>query len=156
LKVLATQYTLSRRALEIYVAGCKGDDKLGHCPNCHNPESWNFDIGDLYDKVYFEKIKTKVQDFDNMITSIQVFGGEPNDQNHIELEQMLRDLKTLNKPIWLFTRYDLENCPKFELELCDYIKTGRYIEKLSCNNNLQYGIQLATENQHIYKKGLDY
>ena len=74
------------------MAGCKGNP---HCTNCHNPESWNFDIGDLYDEVYFEKIKTKVQDFDNMITSIQIFGGEPNDQNHVELEQMLRDLKLL-------------------------------------------------------------
>ena len=153
MNVLATQYTLSRKAFEIYVAGCKGNP---HCTNCHNPESWNFDIGDLYNEVYFEKIKTKVQDFDNMITSIQIFGGEVNDQNHNELEQMLRDLKTLNKPIWIFTRYDLKDCPEFELELCDYIKTGRYIEELNCSNNLQYGIQLATENQHIYKKGLDY
>jgi anaerobic ribonucleoside-triphosphate reductase activating protein len=113
-------------------------------------------MGDLYDEVYFEKIKTKVQDFDNMIASIQIFGGEVNDQNYNELEQMLRDLKTLNKKTWLFTRYDLKDCPKFELELCDYIKCGRYIEELSCSDNLQYGIQLATKNQHIYKKGLDY
>lgn len=138
------------------MAGCKGDDKLGHCPSCHNKESWNFNIGDLYNEVYFEKIKTKVQNFDNMIDSIQLFGGEVNDQNYIELEKLLRDLKALNKPIWLFTRYDLKDCPKFELELCDYIKTGRYAEELSCNDNIQFGITLATSNQSIYKKGLDY
>jgi anaerobic ribonucleoside-triphosphate reductase activating protein len=156
LNILATQYTLTRKAFEIYVAGCKGDDKLGHCPNCHNPESWNFSLGDKYDKEYFENIKNKVTEFDDLIQSIQLFGGEINDQNHIEVEQLLRDLKTLNKPIWLFTRYDLKECPKFELELCDYIKTGKYIEDLSCMNNKQYGIQLATSNQQIYKKGVDY
>lgn len=106
--------------------------------------------------MYFEKIKTKVRDFNDMIESIQIFGGEPNDQNHTELEQLVKDLKTLNKEIWLFTRYDLKECPKFELELCDYIKCGKYIQELSCNDNMQYGVQLATNNQHIYKKGVDY
>lgn len=138
------------------MAGCKGDDKLGHCPHCHNPETWNFNLGDLYDEVYFNKIKNKVQEFNNMIKNIEIYGGEPNDQNYIKLEHFLTDLKTLNKPIWLFTRYDLKDCPNFEYRLCDYIKCGRYIKELSCDNNSQYGFNLATSNQKIYKKGLDY
>ena len=91
-----------------------------------------------------------------MINRIEIFGGEPNDQNHNELELFLRDLKTLNKEIWLFTRYDLKDCPKFELELCDYIKCGKYIPHLSCDNNIQYNLTLATTNQKIYKRGVDY
>lgn len=135
------------------MAGCKGNP---HCTHCHNPETWRFDQGDLYNEVYFEKIKTKINDFDKLIGSIQIFGGEINDQNYIELEKMLRDLKTLNRPIWLFTRYDLDECPKFELELCDYIKTGRYVPELSCENNIQFGVTLATSNQRIHKKGVNY
>ena len=91
-----------------------------------------------------------------MINKIELFGGEINDQNHEELEVFLKDLKSLNKEIWLFTRYDLKDCPKFELELCDYIKCGSYIPELICDNNLQYNLRLATSNQHIYKKGIDY
>lgn len=157
MRILGTQYTLSRKALEIYLSGCKGDDKLGHCPNCHNPESWSFNKGELYTEKYFEeKIKRKIKDFPNIIDNIEIYGGEPNDQNHIELESFLMDLNTLHKKIWLFTRYDLNNCPKFEYGLCDYIKCGRYIEELNCENNLQHGIRLATSNQHIYKRGVDY
>jgi hypothetical protein len=32
-----------------------------------------------------------------------------------------------------------------------YIKTGRYIEEFKCNDNIQYGIKLASSNQQIYK-----
>jgi anaerobic ribonucleoside-triphosphate reductase activating protein len=117
MNILSTQYTLSRKSLEIYIAGCKGDVN-GRCPNCHNPESWNFNNGDLYDKEYFNKIKSKVEEFDNLIQNIEIFGGEPNDQNQSELEDMLLDLKTLNKPIWLFTRYDLCSIPQFEKDIC--------------------------------------
>lgn len=155
MNILATQYTLLRKSLEIYVAGCKGNNGV-HCTSCHNPESWEFNQGRIYNEFYFNKIKAKIDDFNDMINKIEIFGGEINDQNHEELEVFLKDLKSLDKEIWLFTRYDLKDCPRFELELCDYIKCGAYIPELSCNNNLQYGITLATSNQKIYKKGLDY
>lgn len=156
MRILGTQYTLNRKSLEIYVSGCKGDDKLGRCPNCHNPESWSFNNGEIYDNEYFELIKEKINEFDDIIENIEIYGGEPNDQNLNELELFLKDLKSLNKTIWLFTRYELDKCPRFEYELCDYIKCGRYIQELLCKNNLQYGFNLATSNQKIYKKGVDY
>ena len=137
MNILATQYTLSRKSLEIYVAGCKGDARYGHCRNCHNPETWCFNQGTDYN-LELPKIKKKVKDFDEMIKRIEIFGGEPNDQDWNELEDFLRELKELNK------------------ELCDYIKTGSYIEELRCDDNIQYGIKLATSNQKINKKGIDY
>lgn len=155
MNILATQYTLSRKSLEIYLAGCKGDKGV-HCTSCHNPETWNFNQGRKYDIKYASDIYSKVASFSNMIDNIEIFGGEPNDQNLDELKNLLIDLRVLNKNIWLFTRYDFESLPKFELELCDYIKCGKYIPELTCNNNLQYGIKLATSNQKIYKKGVDY
>ena len=137
MNILATQYTLSRKSLEIYVAGCKGDARYGHCRNCHNPETWCFNQGTDYN-LELPKIKKKVKDFDEMIKRIEIFGGEPNDQDWNELEDFLRELKELNK------------------ELCDYIKTGSYIEELKSDDNIQYGIKLATSNQKINKKGIDY
>ena len=34
---------------------------------------------------------------------------------------------------------------------CNYIKCGQYIEELSTNENIQYGVKLASSNQNIYQ-----
>lgn len=154
MNIIGTQYTLQYKSLDIYIAGCNGNP---HCTNCHNPESWDFNQGINYTGEYFNKyIKQKCNDFSSLIENIMVFGGEPNDQDKDELLHLLFDLKSLNKKIWIFTRYDLKQLPKFELELCDYIKCGKYIPELTIENNTQYGIKLATSNQKIYKKNIDY
>ena len=153
MRILATQYTLSTKSLEIYVAGCNGQP---HCKNCHNPESWNFNNGDLYTTDKFLAIKEKIADNPLLIKNIMIFGGEPLDQDKGELLILLQTLKTLNLPIWIFTRYDITEVYDFVKEYCDYIKCGRYIEELKTDNNIQYGIKLATSNQKIYKKGVDY
>lgn len=154
MNILSTQYTLQYKSLDIYVAGCSGNP---HCTDCHNPESWDFNQGDKYTLEYFNKhIKQKCIEFPNLINNIIIFGGEPNNQNKDELLHLLFDLKTLSKSIWLFTRYNILDVPKYELILCDYIKCGRYIPELITENNIMYGIKLATSNQRIYKKGLDY
>jgi len=85
-----------------------------------------------------------------------LFGGEPLDQKHEDLLHMLLDLESLNKKIWLFTRYEIEEIPKEIISLCDYIKCGRYIPELTSDSNIMYDIKLATSNQFIYKKGLNY
>ena len=98
----------------------------------------------------------KIEDFSSLIKRVEIFGGEPNDQNLEELEDLLTILKSTNKELWVWTRYNLKDCPEFEKELCDYIKTGEYNEILKCEDNIQYGIKLATSNQKINKKGIDY
>lgn len=45
----------------------------------------------------------------------------------------------------------LKLCDKF-----DYIKVGRFIEELKTANHIEYGVVLASSNQHILKKGIDY
>lgn len=153
MNILATSYTLKYKSLDIYVAGCSG---IPHCTNCQNPESWNFAFGEKYDFNYYTKLQSKINDFNYMIENIMVFGGEPLDQNHDELLHFLFDLKSFNKGIWLFTRYDINEIPNEIKHICNYIKTGRYIPNLKVEKNLQYGINLATSNQKIYKKGIDY
>lgn len=151
--ILTTQYTLNNRALEIYVSGCSGNP---HCKNCHNPESWSFNQGDLYDDDYCDKLTDKIWEFNSMIDNIMIFGGEPLDQDLEELNQLLIDVYCDDKPIWIFTRYNFEEVPSFIKDLCDYIKCGRYLPELKVDSNIQYGINLATSNQKIYKKGIDY
>lgn len=154
MNILSTQYTLSTKSLEIYVAGCSGNP---HCKNCHNPMSWDFNLGEEYHIGYFNNnIRNKINQFDDLIDNIMIFGGEPLDQPYDYLTDMLYDLKSLNKSIWLFTRYNIEDVDIVIKNYCDYIKCGRYIESLRTDDNIQYGIKLATSNQNIYKKGVDY
>jgi len=148
MNIISTQYTLEHNSLDIYISGCRGNP---HCSGCHNPESWDFNQGHIYNRGYFNYIKEKVRDFDLLIKNIMIFGGEPNDNNHDELLHMLTDLKSLNKKIWLFTRYEINEVPEFEYTLCDYIKTGKYDAELIVDNNIQYGIKLASSNQKIYE-----
>jgi anaerobic ribonucleoside-triphosphate reductase activating protein len=150
MNILATQYTLNYKSLDVYLAGCKGVNGV-HCSGCHNPESWNFNQGNLYSQEYFKLLKQKVISFNNLIDNIMIFGGEPLDQNHEELLLMLKDLKTLNKSIWLFTGYNIEEIPLKIKENCNYIKCGRFIPELKTHENIMYGIKLATSNQTIYK-----
>lgn len=154
MNILATQYTLPYRSLEIYVAGCNGNP---HCEQCFNPESWNFENGTKYTQNYFnEKIKQKVTTYSDLIKNIMIFGGEPLDQNHTDFMQMLKDLHNLNLPIWIFTRHDIKSVPNDVKKYCTYLKCGRYIPNLKTDSNVQYGIKLATSNQKIYKKGIDF
>jgi len=156
MRILSTQYTLATKSFEIYVAGCRGVDGQ-HCKNCHNPESWNFNQGEVFNDGYFkEKIASKIIEFNLLVKNIMIFGGEPLDQPIDELTDMLIKLNELNKPIWLFTRNKIDEVPYEVKNYCDYIKCGSYIPELSTDDNIQYGIKLATSNQHIYRKGMDY
>jgi anaerobic ribonucleoside-triphosphate reductase activating protein len=148
MNIIGTQYTLETNSFEIYVSGCRGNP---HCTGCHNPESWDFNLGHEYNMKYYLSIKSKIIMFNSLINNIMIFGGEPLDNDHDELLQLLFDLRGLNKKIWLFTRYEFDELPKFILDLCDYVKCGRYLEDLKTDNNIMFGIKLASSNQKIYK-----
>ncbi len=153
MRILATQYTLSMRSLDIYIAGCKAP----HCEGCHNPDGWSFEQGNSYGEVFTNKLLDKVKEFDTLVERIMIFGGEPLDSENDQLYSLLSFIKDeIKKPVWLFTRYDLDMVPDNIKERCDYIKCGRYEKDKATEDNEQYGISLATSNQNIYKKGLDF
>lgn len=153
MNILGTQYTAQQKAFEIYLSGCNANP---HCKNCHNPESWNFNCGEPYDDIYFHKILTKVNEFSSLIENIWILGGEPLDQDRKELKTFLFEMGNFNKCLWLFTRYEMDEIPRDIKKLCDYIKTGPYIETLSVDKNMHYGVNLASSNQHIYRRVTDF
>ena len=148
MKIAGTQFTLKTKSFEIYVSGCAGNP---HCKGCHNPETWDFDIGDEFDENIKEQITNKINSFSSLIQNIMIFGGEPLDQKKENLIDLLSFLSTFNKKIWLFTRYEKKEIPYDILSYLDYVKCGRYIPELSVDDNVCYGIKLATSNQKIYK-----
>jgi anaerobic ribonucleoside-triphosphate reductase activating protein len=151
MNIVTTQFTLSTKSLELFISGCKPP----HCDNCCNPELWTFGKENNYLEKFTE-IKTKIEEFDNLIDNILLVGGCPLDQNHLELTDLLKKLNTLKKTVFLFTRYGLGEVPYYVRRLCGYIKCGRYIPSLKTDDNIQYGIALATSNQNIYKHGKEY
>ena len=151
MNIISTEYILNTKSLEIFVSGCKSP----HCKGCCNPELWEFGSENNYLEK-FEEIKTKVKDYYILIDNIILVGGCPLDQDHKELVDLLEKLNTLNKKIFVFTKYELGDIPYTIRRLCDYIKCGRYTPSLKTEDNIQYGIKLATSNQIIYKKNKDY
>ncbi len=153
MKIASTQYTLQNKAFEIYFSGCGRNPK---CKNCCNQEIQSFDIGKEYNESYFLEISEKVTRFSSLIDNIMIFGGEPLDQNHKDFIKFLDDMQSLEKMIWVFTSYELNEVPIDILDRADYIKTGKYMEELSTATNKKYGITLATSNQNVYKEGIDF
>lgn len=160
MRLVSTQYSLEYEAFEFYFSGCRGN-----CKNCHNPELKSFDLGQNLGPQIFNSILDKVNRFSPMIKRYWILGGDPIDQPIAELSDFLSWLRenTPEKEIVLFTRYSLENIPDSIKKHCDFIKTGEYIEELSVpkekheeNRQENYGILLATSNQKVNKKGVDF
>lgn len=145
MRIAATQYNLQNKAFEIYLSGCKGS-----CKNCHNPELKDYEIGEEIDFDYIQlKLFPKIIEFENIIDSIWILGGEPLDQDLYRLDFLLSHIKI--KPLWLFTRYEIDSIPGSIKQYFNYIKTGSYIEELKTDKNIVCGINLASGNQKLYK-----
>jgi anaerobic ribonucleoside-triphosphate reductase activating protein len=147
MNIASTQYSLNTQSFEIYLSGCKGC-----CKGCCNPELKDFNIGEKITHSLIKQIVNKVNLFNDIVNNIWILGGDPLDQNIINLVNLLFFLKQgTNKKIWIFTRYPIEQIDEMIKCLSDYIKCGEYLEELKCNDNIQFGIRLATSNQKIYK-----
>ena len=129
-------------SVDIFLSGCKREPK---CKNCHNSHLWNFNEGvEINYNNLINWLSKKEEYYDN----ITIMGGEP--LHNKDLNILLEEIKTI-KPIWLYTSYELNEIPNDIKKLCTYIKTGKYIEELRSDNNIQYGIKLASDNQKIIK-----
>jgi anaerobic ribonucleoside-triphosphate reductase activating protein len=152
MNIAGVDYTLKTQSIDIYLSGCHPP----HCQGCHNPEAWDFNVGHPYDEVTCKLILEKIANNSDIVDNIFVMGGEPLDQPLFELMTLLGDLREAGKAIWLFTRYELDDISPEIGIMCDYIKTGRYVESLTYGTVERYGLKLATLNQRVWKRGVDY
>jgi anaerobic ribonucleoside-triphosphate reductase activating protein len=146
MNIAATEYSIGTKSFDIYISGCKG-----YCKGCCNPELQNPDFGDELSVVFFETLRNKMRIFDSLVDNIFIMGGEPLDQEISSLKLFLEKISLYNKPIWLFTHFSLEEIPEDIKQLCSYIKTGKYDMNNLVDNNIQYGVKLASGNQTIHK-----
>lgn len=143
MNIIATDFSLKHGSLEVYLAGC-----TRRCPGCHNPETWDFNQGDEWrmqveERYLMQRLETPLTD------KIWIMGGEPLDQDLKELEALLDFCAGAEKPIWLWTSYELEDIPDSILVRVNVIKTGPYRQEIPGYTDEKTGIRLASGNQRI-------
>lgn len=147
--IAAIRFSLRDHALEIYVAGCQGI-----CKGCQNPQLWDPTLGEEW--VSFKpEINNTLSEADTLVSSIRIYGGELLEKSKEDIIEFLEYLVTFNLPLWLFTRFELVNIEPELLKYFDYIKCGPY-DYTKVGSVTYYGVTLASTNQMIYKKGVNY
>jgi len=146
------EYSPKTKSIDIFFSGCNEP----FCDGCCNPELIDFNNGTDW-RLWVDRIEKYCHEYNGLVENIFLVGGSPTHQNLDEMYEFLGTIFMLNnQKIWLFAREELKDIPELFKGLCEYIKVGPYIPELACDDNIQYGIKLATKNQNIYKKREDY
>lgn len=104
------------------------------CKGCHNPETWNYELGDPLNSKHFQDI---IEYTDKpYISGITFTGGDPLSEKNITYTILLaKDIKEKlpNKDIWVWTGRSFEDISMIQgIELFDVIVDGRFeIDKKS-------------------------
>ena len=118
------------------------------CKGCHSTYLWE------YKGNYLSKdIDSIFNEYLGMFSCVCFMGG---DTNLIELKELLKLCKSKGLKTCIYTGTDDISIFKDCMKYLDYIKYGSYKEELKCDNNIFYGVKLATSNQKMLKKGIDY
>lgn len=140
----------------LWVSGC-----TLHCNGCHNPETWSFNSGKLFDEAAKQELFEALNK--SYIQGITFSGGHPlEDENVLDIYSLIVEIKEKlpEKDIWLYTGYKLEHilkpvehnqiidCRKQIVNMCDVVVDGRYIESLR-DITLRFR---GSKNQNIWRK----
>ena len=116
--------------VSLFVQGC---DKIPHCKNCFNPETWDFNGG----KEWTEETKEKFMELIDRpyIKRISILGGEPlASKNYLTIRYLLVEIKNKfpEKQIWLYSGYTFEHLSREQLGTIiytDILVDGEYIDE---------------------------
>ena len=102
--------------VSLYVSGC-----TFHCKGCHNPESWDFCVGEPFT----DEIKSTILNLCSLpyIKGLSILGGEPlHFKNKETLLSLLKEFKSKypNKDVWMWTGFKKEDL-NFENQIFQYI-----------------------------------
>ena len=114
----------------LYVSGC-----THKCPGCFNEEAQDFNYGKLWTKEVEDEFIEHLKNPN--IVGVNLLGGEPLQQGATVLHIINRIKEEINKPIWLWTGYRIEDIllrdkkakiQKDILYACDVVIDGLFIE----------------------------
>lgn len=115
--------------VSIFVSGC-----THHCKGCFNPETWDFNAGNLFTEKTIEEILEACEP--SYISGLTLLGGDPFEpQNQEGLLPLLKAFKERypDKTIWAFTGYlfeDIIDTSKDFLSYIDVLIDGPFVEDL--------------------------
>ena len=105
-----------------------------HCFNCQNPETWDFDAGELVD---IELIKEKIRNLEFQ-QGVTFSGGDPLYQLDAFIE-LAKEVHKSKMDVWVYTGFTYEQLIKLSeknhkyldaLEQIDVLVDGPFMEKL--------------------------
>lgn len=127
----------------VFISGC-----THHCKNCFNPETWDFDYGELLTPNVITKIIDSADP--DYIDGITLLGGDPlcGDDNRGASHTLCHmfKLKHPNKTVWLYTGYlydQIKDLPV--MDHVDVLVDGPFIEE---KKNLMLKFR-GSENQRL-------
>lgn len=133
----------------IFFSGCDT-----YCQDCFNKELWNFEVGESFNKEYYEtQIKPTINEH---IAGISILGGEPlNIKNIVSVWELIYWFKTdfPNKTIWLWSGYLFEDILKATFDVDMRIRGEINIEgtmTMSYRNNILKYIDVLVDG--VYEK----
>ncbi len=138
--------------VSLFVSGC-----THHCKGCFNPETWDFNYGELFTEKQVDEIISYLEP--DHIKGLSLLGGEPFEySNQQGLLPLLRKFKETypNKDVWCYTGYLFdENIVKEMMvkwpetreiiKYIDIIVDGKFIQELKDLNLVFRG----SSNQRI-------
>ena len=118
----------------LWVAGCSH-----HCPQCHNPVTWDINGGLVFDEQAKEELFEELKK--DYVSGVTFSGGDPfHLENREEIGALAKEIreKFPDKTIWLYTGYEWEEiCHLSFLSNIDVIVDGKFkIEEK--DNNLHW------------------
>lgn len=88
----------------LWVSGCNC-----HCHGCHNPQTWNFNVGQLFTEDTMQELLDVLNK--PYISRLTLSGGHPLESQNLEtvykIVKVVKE-KFPNKKIWLYTGYTWE------------------------------------------------
>mgnify|MGYP002770858559 FL=1 len=125
----------------LWVSGCNV-----HCQGCQNPDSWDFNAGNVFDEAAKERLFEALNH--SWVKGLTLSGGHPLEYNNLPyIYDLIKEIKEKfpDKDIWLYTGYTLRDSDfdttidvgwdsgllsNYILAMCDVVIDGPYVESL--------------------------
>lgn len=117
-----------------------------HCDGCHSQFLWEY-IGNYL----LDDIEHVIDKYKEYITCVCFMGGDQNKNDLIKALKICREKYHFRT--CLYTGSNDSEYLKDLFEYLDWIKIGKYDKNLLSENHKEFGVKLASTNQHLFKVG---
>ena len=111
--------------ISLFVSGCDH-----HCKGCFQPETWDYDYGQLYTKEVENQILDSIKHL-GYIKGLSLLGGDPFcGDNPKHLLNLVKKVQEYGKSVWCYTGYTYEELLALDREKPEIVQMMHYIDVL--------------------------